>query len=116
MEATLTWYRARGAIRMPLGPIRVPTLHDSVGPTAAKGTVHRRALSLSLPLRHRTFCGRTGARSRQRIIAAAPRSLSGIGPHSDLSIFQKIGVAGPSSTPESDFRQALGARYCPSGT
>src|SRR5260370_15225483 len=36
-------------------------------------------------------------------------------PHSDLSIFQKIGVAGPSSTPESDFRPALGARHCPSG-
>ncbi len=36
-------------------------------------------------------------------------------PHSDLSIFQKIGVAGPSSTPVSDLRQALGARYWPSG-
>ena len=36
-------------------------------------------------------------------------------PHSDLSIFQKIGVAGPSSTPVSDFRHALGMRYCPSG-
>ena len=36
-------------------------------------------------------------------------------PYSDLSIFQKIGVAGPSSTPDSDFRQAEGARYCPSG-
>ena len=36
-------------------------------------------------------------------------------PHSDLSTFQKIGVAGPSSTPLSDFRHALGARYCPSG-
>jgi hypothetical protein len=35
--------------------------------------------------------------------------------YSDLSIFQKIGVAGPSSTPEIDFRQALGAKYCPSG-
>jgi hypothetical protein len=35
--------------------------------------------------------------------------------YSDLSMFQKIGVAGPSSTPVSDFRQALGARYCPSG-
>ncbi|HEX8026919.1 MAG TPA: hypothetical protein VF491_00580 [Vicinamibacterales bacterium] len=28
--------------------------------------------------------------------------------YSDLSTFQKIGVAGPSSTPDSDFRQALG--------
>ena len=37
-------------------------------------------------------------------------------PYSLLSIFQKIGVAGPSSTPVSDLRQALGARYWPSGT
>jgi hypothetical protein len=36
-------------------------------------------------------------------------------PYSDLSIFQKIGVAGPSSTPESDLRQPLGSRYWPSG-
>src|SRR3984893_3757410 len=27
MEAALSWYRARGAIRGPLGPIRVPTLY-----------------------------------------------------------------------------------------
>lgn len=27
MEAALAWYRARGAIRSPLGPIRVPTRH-----------------------------------------------------------------------------------------
>jgi pimeloyl-ACP methyl ester carboxylesterase len=45
MEAALTWYRARGAIRNPLGPIRVPTLYiwgdadDTVGRTAAEGTV-----------------------------------------------------------------------------
>jgi pimeloyl-ACP methyl ester carboxylesterase len=44
MEAALTWYRARGAIRGPLGPIRVPTLYvwgeadDTVGRTAAEGT------------------------------------------------------------------------------
>ena len=36
-------------------------------------------------------------------------------PYSDLSIFQKIGVAGPSSTPVIDFRHALAMRYCPSG-
>ncbi len=35
---------------------------------------------------------------------------------SDFSIFQKIGVAGPSSTPERVFRHALAVRYCPSGT
>lgn len=45
MEAALTWYRARGAIRTPLGPIRVPTLYiwgdadDTVGRAAAEGTV-----------------------------------------------------------------------------
>jgi pimeloyl-ACP methyl ester carboxylesterase len=45
MEAALTWYRARGAIRAPLGPIRVPTLYiwgdadDTVGRIAAEGTI-----------------------------------------------------------------------------
>ena len=44
MEGMLAWYRARGAIRTPLGPIRVPTLYvwgeadDSVGRAAAEGT------------------------------------------------------------------------------
>jgi pimeloyl-ACP methyl ester carboxylesterase len=45
MEAALAWYRARGAIRAPLGPIRVPTLYiwgdadDTVGRVAAEGTI-----------------------------------------------------------------------------
>lgn len=39
-----------------------------------------------------------------------------LAPYSLLSMFQKIGVAGPSSTPVSDFRQALGIVYWPSGT
>jgi pimeloyl-ACP methyl ester carboxylesterase len=45
MEGALAWYRARGAIRGPLGPIRVPTLSiwgdadDTVGRPAAEGTV-----------------------------------------------------------------------------
>src|SRR5882757_6754874 len=45
MEAALAWYRARGAIRSPLGMIRVPTLSiwgdadDTVGRIAAEGTV-----------------------------------------------------------------------------
>ncbi len=45
MEAALAWYRARGAIRTQLGPIRVPTLYiwgdadDTVGRLAAQGTV-----------------------------------------------------------------------------
>jgi pimeloyl-ACP methyl ester carboxylesterase len=44
MEAALAWYRARGAIRGPLGPIHVPTLYiwgdadDTVGRVAAEGT------------------------------------------------------------------------------
>jgi hypothetical protein len=35
--------------------------------------------------------------------------------YSFFSIFQKIGVAGPSRTPESDVRHALGMRYWPRG-
>jgi pimeloyl-ACP methyl ester carboxylesterase len=44
MEAALAWYRARGAIRGPLGVIDVPTLYiwgdadDTVGRIAAEGT------------------------------------------------------------------------------
>jgi pimeloyl-ACP methyl ester carboxylesterase len=44
MEAAMAWYRARGAIRGPLGPTRVPTLYiwgdadDTVGVMAAEGT------------------------------------------------------------------------------
>jgi len=44
IEGALAWYRARGAIRAPLGPIRVPTLYvwgdadDTVGRVAAEGT------------------------------------------------------------------------------
>jgi pimeloyl-ACP methyl ester carboxylesterase len=44
MEAALSWYRARGAIRAPLGVIKVPTLFiwgdadDTVGRLAAEGT------------------------------------------------------------------------------
>jgi pimeloyl-ACP methyl ester carboxylesterase len=44
MEAALAWHRARGAIRSPIGPIRVPTLYiwgdadDTVGRAAAEGT------------------------------------------------------------------------------
>ena len=43
MEAALAWYRARGAIRAPLGPIRVPTLYiwgdadDTVGRAGRRG-------------------------------------------------------------------------------
>jgi pimeloyl-ACP methyl ester carboxylesterase len=44
MEGMLAWYRARGALRAPLGPIRVSTLYiwgdadDTVGRAASEGT------------------------------------------------------------------------------
>ena len=44
MEGALAWYRARGAIRGPLGTISVPVLYiwgdadDTVGRVAAEGT------------------------------------------------------------------------------
>jgi len=44
IEAALAWYRARGAIRAPLGPIDVAVLYlwgdadDTVGRAAAEGT------------------------------------------------------------------------------
>ena len=59
MEAALAWYRARGAIRAPLGPIRVPTLYiwgdadDTVGRIAAEGT----ADFVSAPYRFEVFAG-----------------------------------------------------------
>jgi pimeloyl-ACP methyl ester carboxylesterase len=59
MEAALAWYRARGAIRSPLGPIRVPTLYiwgdadDTVGRVAAEGTVD----FVAAPYRFEVFAG-----------------------------------------------------------
>jgi pimeloyl-ACP methyl ester carboxylesterase len=59
MEAALAWYRARGAIRGPLGPIRVPTLYiwgdadDTVGRIAAEGT----ADFVAAPYRFEVLCG-----------------------------------------------------------
>jgi pimeloyl-ACP methyl ester carboxylesterase len=59
MEAALAWYRARGAIRGPLGPIRVPTLYiwgdadDTVGRLAAEGTVD----FIAAPYRFEVFSG-----------------------------------------------------------
>lgn len=44
MEAALAWYRARGTVHRPIGPVRVPTLFlwgdadDTVGRIAAEGT------------------------------------------------------------------------------
>jgi pimeloyl-ACP methyl ester carboxylesterase len=59
MEAALAWYRARGAIRIPLGPIRTPTLYiwgdadDTVGRVAAEGTVD----FVAAPYRFEVFSG-----------------------------------------------------------
>ena len=59
MEAALTWYRARGAIRTPLGMISVPTLYiwgdadDTVGRAAAEGT----AADVSGPYRFEALPG-----------------------------------------------------------
>src|SRR5450631_2497360 len=59
MEAALAWYRARGAIRGPLGPIRTPTLYiwgdadDTVGRVAAEGTVD----FVAAPYRFEVFPG-----------------------------------------------------------
>jgi pimeloyl-ACP methyl ester carboxylesterase len=44
MEAALAWYRARGTVHRPIGPIMLPTLYiwgdadDTVGRAAAEGT------------------------------------------------------------------------------
>ena len=59
MEAAVAWYRARGAIRSPIGPIRVPTLYiwgdadDTVGRAAAEGT----ADFIAAPYRFEVFSG-----------------------------------------------------------
>ncbi|HTB01500.1 MAG TPA: alpha/beta hydrolase [Bradyrhizobium sp.] len=59
MEGALAWYRARGAIRGPLGMIRVPALYiwgdadDTVGRIAAEGTVE----FVAAPYRFEVFSG-----------------------------------------------------------
>jgi pimeloyl-ACP methyl ester carboxylesterase len=59
MEAALAWYRARGAIRSPLGMIEVPTLYiwgdadDTVGRIAAEGTLE----FVSAPYRFKVLPG-----------------------------------------------------------
>ncbi len=46
MEAALAWYRARGTVHRPIGPVEVPTLliwgdaDDTVGRMAAEGTAN----------------------------------------------------------------------------
>jgi hypothetical protein len=84
MEAALIWYRARGAIRTPLGPIRVPTLNiwgdadDTVGRAAAEGTRDFVAAPYRFenPARRRPFRRRPGTRSRQRAVVSTRRERS----------------------------------------
>jgi hypothetical protein len=101
MEAALAWYRARGAIRGPLGPIRVPTLYiwgdadDTVGRAAAEGTVfHRSALSVRSAARRRALCCGSGGGTCLRINAGTSRGASGVEERnaSQNVVVQQIGV------------------------
>ena len=73
MTAALAWYRARGAVRAPLGVIRVPVLYvwgeadDTVGRVAAARHARLRVRSLSVrkPAGRRAFRRRPGAGARQ---------------------------------------------------
>jgi len=74
MEAALAWYRARGAIRGPLGPIRVPTLYISGAmPTTPSAGPPPKARRISSPRRIPSRCSRASAISRptRRRIASA---------------------------------------------
>jgi hypothetical protein len=74
------------------------------------------ALALAINLRVEGNADTTIQGSQVRLLTGTNiRSSRTTARHSDLSIFQNTGVAGPSSTPVSDFRHAFGARYCPSG-
>ncbi len=123
MEAALAWYRARGAIRGPLGVIKVPTLYiwgdadDTVGRIAADGTGD----FVSAPYRFEVlpgvghFAADQAPERVSELLLSTSRPVRRDADHSVLSIFQNTGVAGPPSTPLSDLRHALGAVYCPSG-
>ena len=85
MEAALAWYRARGAIRGPLGKIAVPTLYiwgdadDTVGRAAAEGT----AADVSGPYQFEVlpgvghFAADQVSGPGQRAAARAPQRASG---------------------------------------
>ena len=74
MEAALAWYRARGAIRGPLGPIRVPTLYiwgdadDTVGRDGRRG--HAR-ISSPRPIASKCCPASAISRPTRRPIASA---------------------------------------------
>jgi len=86
MEAALAWYRARGAIRSPLGSIKVPVLYiwgdadDTVGRAAAEGDprLRVRALPVRNPARHQSFRRRARARTRHGAVVGASRQIPGV--------------------------------------
>src|SRR5216684_3322695 len=84
MEAALAWYRARGAIRSPLGPIRVPTLYnwsyddDAVGPRPRVPSFSSWPQSFRGAGRRRPFRRRPDP-GREQADAGAHRGASGLG-------------------------------------
>ena len=86
LEAALAWYRARGAIRAPLGVIGVPVLYiwgdadDTVGRVAAEGTREFVSAPVSVrgPARRRPFRRRPGARPGRGAAAGARRQASNL--------------------------------------
>src|SRR5712671_7177853 len=72
MEAALTWYRGRGAIRTPLGPIRVPTLYIWGMPTTPSGGWPPRAprISSQHPIASRCFPASAISQPTRRPIAS----------------------------------------------
>src|SRR5260370_42684613 len=83
MEAALAWYRARGAIRSPLGPIRVPTLYnwsyddDAVGPRPRVPSFSSWPQSFRGAGRRRPFSRRPDP-GREQADAGAHRGASGL--------------------------------------
>ena len=73
MEAALAWYRARGAIRGPLGPIRVPTLYIWATPTTPSAAPPPKARSISSQHRIVSRCcvmSGISRRTRRRNVSA----------------------------------------------
>ena len=98
MEAALAWYRARGE-RMPLGPIKVPTLYvwgdadDTVGRAAAEGTGE----FIDAPYRFEVLPGvghyaaDQSAGAGQRTVAGASRPLRGLAERHSAKLAVELG-------------------------
>ena len=118
MEAALAWYRARGAIRGPLGPIRVPTLFiwgdadDTVGRIAAEGTVD----FVAAPYRFEVLPGVghfAADQAPDRVSELLLQHIAAYPVSSRLPSLLLLDIpehrgGRASSTPLSDFRHALG--------